>query len=67
MGGTSSTYGGPGELCAGFWWGNLRERDHLKDSGVDGRMILISIFRKWSVRAWTGSIRLRIGTGGEHF
>jgi len=20
----------------GFWWGNLRERDHLEDIGVDG-------------------------------
>jgi len=20
----------------GFWWGNLRERDHLEDPGVDG-------------------------------
>jgi len=29
-------------VCMGerFWWGNLRERDHLEDPGVDGRIIL---------------------------
>ena len=31
-----------------FWWGNLRESDHLKDPGVDGRIILRCIFRKWN-------------------
>jgi len=23
-----------------FWWGNLRERDHLEHPGIDGRIIL---------------------------
>ena len=41
-------------------------RDHLKDSRVDGRIILIRIFRKWDVGVWTGLIRLRSGTGGGH-
>jgi hypothetical protein len=50
----------------GLWWGNLRERDHLEDPDVVGRIILRWIFRKWNVRAWTGSSWLRIGAGGEH-
>jgi hypothetical protein len=36
-----------GEVCTGFWWGNLRERDHWGDSGGDGRIILRRLFRKW--------------------
>jgi hypothetical protein len=24
----------------GFWWGNLRERDHLGDPGAEERIIL---------------------------
>jgi len=41
--------------------GNLRERNHMKDPSVDGRIILRWIFRKWDVGAWTGLIWLRIG------
>ena len=46
-----------------FWWGNLKERDHLGDSGVDGRIILRWIFRKLDVGVWTGLTWLRVGTG----
>jgi hypothetical protein len=38
--------------------GKPGERDHLKDTGLDWR-ILRYIFRKWGVRAWTVSIWLR--------
>jgi hypothetical protein len=27
-----------GETCTGFWWESPKEKDHLKDRGVDGRM-----------------------------
>jgi len=65
MGGACSTYEG-GEVFTAFWWGNLRERDHSEDPGVDGSIILRWIFRKWDVEAWTGSMWLGIGTGGGH-
>jgi hypothetical protein len=26
-----------GEVRTGWWWGDLLERDHLEDLGVDGR------------------------------
>jgi hypothetical protein len=62
MGGACSTYGG-GERRV---QGNLRERDHLVDPGVDGMIILRWIFRKWDVGVWNGLSWLRIGTGGGH-
>jgi hypothetical protein len=55
-----------GEAYTGFWCGNLSEREHFGDPGVDGKMILRWIFRKWDVGIWTGSSRLRIETGDGH-
>jgi hypothetical protein len=65
MGGACSADGG-GEVCTGFWWGNLRERVHWRDPGVDGRIILRWIFRKWDVGVWTGLSWFRIEAGGGH-
>jgi len=61
---TRSTYGGEETRIQGFVGGNLRVRDHLGDLGLDGRIILRRIFRKWDVGVWTGSSWFRIGTGG---
>ena len=51
-------------VYTGFWWGNLRERDHLEGPDVDGRIILRWIFSECDV--CTGLIWLKIGTGGGH-
>jgi len=50
MSGACSAYGGEERRTRGFWWGNLSERGDLRDSGVDGRIILRWIFRKWDVQ-----------------
>jgi len=49
IGGACSAYGERIEVYTGFQWGNLREREHLEDPGIDGRIILRCIFRKWYV------------------
>jgi hypothetical protein len=43
-----------------FWWGNLKERDHFEDLGLNGRMILNCILKKEDGRARTGFIQLRM-------
>jgi hypothetical protein len=63
MGEARSAYG-ERRGCTGFWWGNPRERDHLGEPGVDGRIVLKRTFRKWDVEEWTGWSWLRIGTSG---
>jgi len=45
------------EVCTGFWWGNLRERDHSENPGVDGRMDNIKKdIQEVGWGAWTGLI-----------
>jgi hypothetical protein len=55
---------GKGEVCTGFWWGNLRERDLWGVPVIDGRIMLGWIFKKWDVCVRTGLGWLRIGTVG---
>jgi len=57
---------GRGDASAGYLWGNLRERYNFWESGVDGRINLRRIFRKWNVGLWIGSSWLKIGTYGGH-
>jgi len=46
--------------------GKPERRRPLEDPGVDGRIILGWIFRKWYVGPWTRLSSFRIGTGGGH-
>jgi hypothetical protein len=52
-----------GKTCTRFWWESPKEKGHLKDQGVDGRM-----GSKWTlgrlVGGWSGFSWLRIGTVG---
>jgi len=47
-----------------FCWGDLRERGNSEDLEVDGRIMIKWIIKYYDAEAWSGLIRLRIGTGG---
>jgi len=32
-----------GEMHRGFWWGDLRERDHFPNLGIEERMMLRTV------------------------
>jgi hypothetical protein len=64
MGGVCSVYGGRKRHIWGFGGESQRERDHLVDPGICGRIILRQIFRKWDVGVWTRLSWLRIETVG---
>jgi hypothetical protein len=46
--------------------GKPEERYHWGEQGVDGRIMLTQIFKKWDVGVWTGLSWLMIKTGGGH-
>jgi hypothetical protein len=44
----SPLYGG--KDSTGFWWGDLRDEDHLEVPDVDAKIILKWVFKKWDGR-----------------
>ena len=49
-----------------FMWGNLGERDHLEDQGVDKRTLIRCVFSNWDVGAWARLVWFGRGTVGGH-
>jgi hypothetical protein len=51
-------------VFTGFWSENLKERDQWGDPGVDRKIILRRILRKWDLGVWTGYSWLSVEIGG---
>jgi hypothetical protein len=62
MGRSCGTYGVQERCIQVYGRGDLMERDHLVDRGVDVRIILQWVFKKWVGQAWTELLLLRIET-----
>jgi hypothetical protein len=62
MGGTCGTYAGRRGVYS-CWWGDLMEGDHLKNLGVDGRIIIKGSSGSGMGGVWTGFLWLRIRSG----
>ena len=45
-------------------WGSPKERYHLKDMGVGGKIMIQFVLKKLYGRTWNGLLWLRIGTSG---
>jgi hypothetical protein len=58
--------GGIEEVYTGFWWENLRGRDHLEDPGLDEGQYYDGSSGSQKGGEWSGLIWLRRGTGGRH-
>jgi hypothetical protein len=52
------------EINTEFWWGYVRERDHLKDVDVDRKITLTLVLSKKRGMAWTDFICFKRGKNG---
>jgi hypothetical protein len=53
-------------MFTGFWWRNLRERNHLEVPGIDWEDNFKMDHQEVGWVSWTGLIWLRTGTGGRN-
>jgi hypothetical protein len=53
------------EMCTGFWRESTKERDHLEDQDIGGRMGSEWILGRLAGAVWSGLSWLRIGAGGR--
>ena len=61
MGWACGGYGGENKcIYTGFWWARVKERDHMQDLDINGRIALTCILREEDERMWTGFIWLMI-------
>jgi hypothetical protein len=51
-------------MHGGFWWGNLRAQDHMRDLDINGMLILKWILQTWDELTWRDFVWLRIGANG---
>jgi hypothetical protein len=65
MGRACGTYERKKTCIEGFGMENLKERGHLEDPGIDGRIILQWVQVKYDENAWTGLISLQTGTNSR--
>jgi hypothetical protein len=47
--------------------GKPEVKSYFEDLGVDGRIILKRIVKKWNIEEWIGFIWLRVGTRGDFY